>query len=226
MQVGLVMTAQNLHNGHNRPYPFGLKGDKLSKSNIRETEVTESEFPKLLIKFTHSLEAAIFAARWLLAPFYIGLVCSLFLILIKFSQEFVSFVTNIWGQGLDETEMSLLSLLDFALLANLVLIVVFAGYENFVSKIEAAENSVDRPEWMGKVDFSGLKLKLIGSLVAISVIELLKDFMKAETHVSDGLVWRIAIHLVFVISGLLFAVMDTIAARTDALIDSKMDHRS
>ena len=106
------------------------------------------------------------------------------------------------------------------------MIVVFAGYENFVSKIEAAENSVDRPEWMGKVNFSGLKLKLIGSLVAISVIELLKDFMRAEDHVSDGLIWRIAIHLVFVFSGLLFAVMDTISARTDALLEAKLDNRS
>ena len=198
----------------------------MPKTTNTEIETKISDDPKLFYKFTQTLESAIFAARWLLAPFYIGLVFSLFLILIKFSQEFVSFVRNIWGEGLDETEMSLLSLLDFALLANLVLIVVFAGYENFVSKIEAAENSVDRPEWMGKVDFSGLKLKLIGSLVAISVIELLKDFMKAENHVSDGLIWRIAIHLVFVISGLLFAVMDTIAARTDALLEAKMDHRS
>jgi uncharacterized protein (TIGR00645 family) len=77
-----------------------------------------------------------------------------------------------------------LGLLDLVLLGNLVLIVLFAGYENFVSKIEIAEKSVDRPSWMGTIDFSGLKLKLIGSLVALPVIELLKDFIELSNHES------------------------------------------
>ncbi len=173
---------------------------------------------KTIEAITQPMERAIFAARWILAPFYIGLILTLILLLIKFVQQFVDFVWIIWGADFKDTELALLSLLDLALLGNLVLIVVFAGYENFVSKIESAENSVDRPEWMGRVDFSGLKLKLIGSLVAISVIELLKDFMEADEGVNDGLIWRIAIHMVFVISGLLFAVMDAIAARTDRIV--------
>jgi uncharacterized protein (TIGR00645 family) len=92
--------------------------------------------------------------------------------------------------------------------------VLFAGYENFVSKIEVAEKSVDRPYWMGSVDFSGLKIKLIGSLVAISVIELLKDFIELsvdpQQKVGDGTIWRIIIHLTFVVSGVMFALMDAI----------------
>ena len=175
---------------------------------------------------TEPMEKAIFAARWILAPFYVGLILTLILLLIKFVQEFVKFVSIIWTADFKATELALLSLLDLALLGNLVLIIVFAGYENFVSKIESAEGSVDRPEWMGRVDFSGLKLKLIGSLVAISVIELLKDFMEAdEGEVNDGLIWRIAIHMVFVISGLLFAVMDTIAARTDRMVNETREGR-
>ena len=174
---------------------------------------------------TQPMEKAIFAARWILAPFYVGLILTLFLLLIKFIQEFVKYVSIIWSADFKATELALLSLLDLALLGNLVLIIVFAGYENFVSKIESAEGSVDRPEWMGRVDFSGLKLKLIGSLVAISVIELLKDFMEADEEVNDGLIWRIAIHMVFVISGLLFAVMDTIAARTDRMVNEAREGR-
>jgi uncharacterized protein (TIGR00645 family) len=111
--------------------------------------------------------------------------------------------------------LDLLALLDLVLLANLILIVLFAGYENFVSKIEIAEESVDRPYWMGTVDFSGLKVKLIGSLVAISVIELLKDFIelaaKEDQEVGQGLIWRVLIHITFVLSGVLFAVMDWIS---------------
>jgi uncharacterized protein (TIGR00645 family) len=193
------------------------KKDSLSVATSEKNIVTA---------ITEPMEKAIFAARWILAPFYVGLILTLILLLIKFVQEFVKFVSIIWTADFKATELALLSLLDLALLGNLVLIIVFAGYENFVSKIESAEGSVDRPEWMGRVDFSGLKLKLIGSLVAISVIELLKDFMEADDgEVNDGLIWRIAIHMVFVISGLLFAVMDTIAARTDRMVNETREGR-
>ena len=99
------------------------------------------------------------------------------------------------------------------------MIVIFAGYENFVSKINSAKEAEDRPHWMGKVDYSGLKIKLIGSLVAISVIELLKDFMQTGPYDDKRELWRILIHLTFVVSGVLFAVMDRIA---DAHEDHEM----
>ena len=158
-----------------------------------------------------AIEHTLFSTRWLLAPFYIGLALSLVLLLIKFVQEFWKFAQDIVDLDLHHTTLGILGLLDMTLLGNLILIVIFAGYENFVSKIETARHAVDRPHWMGRVDYSGLKIKLIGSLVAISVIELLKDFMEANTEVNDGLVWRIAIHVTFVISGVLFALMDWIA---------------
>jgi uncharacterized protein (TIGR00645 family) len=190
------------------------------------SQVVSTKKKNIVSAVTEPMEKAIFAARWILAPFYVGLILTLILLLIKFVQEFVKFVSIIWTADFKATELALLSMLDLALLGNLVLIIVFAGYENFVSKIESAEGSVDRPEWMGRVDFSGLKLKLIGSLVAISVIELLKDFMEADDgEVNDGLIWRIAIHMVFVISGLLFAVMDTIAARTDRMVNETREGR-
>ena len=101
-----------------------------------------------------------------------------------------------------------------ALIGNLVLMILFAGYENFVSKIGAAEGSEDKPSWMGKVDFSGLKLKLIGSIVAISGINLLEAFMSLKDHTDREIKWQILIHLVFVSSGVLLALMDYIASKT------------
>ena len=113
--------------------------------------------------------------------------------------------------------LDLLALLDLTLLANLILMVIFAGYENFVSRIDVATESKDRPHWMGTIDFSGLKIKLIGSLVAISVIELLKDFINlaGKEEVGEGTIWRILIHLTFVVSGVLFALMDWIADKRE-----------
>jgi len=133
-----------------------------------------------------------------------------------------------WLEEADDIVLGVLALLDLALLANLILIVIFAGYENFVSKIGAAEGSPDRPHWMGHVDFSGLKIKLIGSLVAISVIELLQDFMKAgETdwsHMWEAESWRVGLHLTFVLSGVLFAVMDWLADKRKIALDQHEHH--
>jgi uncharacterized protein (TIGR00645 family) len=167
------------------------------------------------MKIAHILEVAIFRARWLLAPMYVGLIAVLGLLAYKFVIELWHMFEHV-AQGHDENFIiDLLALLDLVLLGNLILIVLFAGYENFVSRIEAADNSVDRPTWMGSVDFSGLKIKLIGSLVAISVIELLGNFVELsldpESEVGEGLFWRIIIHLTFVVSGVLFAVMDWIS---------------
>lgn len=174
--------------------------------------VTKGEIVK---KFQHFLELFIFGARWLLAPLYIGLVGALALLVYRYGVEFVHLVEHIDAKDAHVFTLDLLGLLDLVLLANLILIVLFAGYENFVSKIEVAHNSVDRPHWMGTIDFSGLKIKLIGSLVALSVIELLKDFIDLSTNeqaeVGQGVIWRIVIHLTFVFSGVLFAVMDWIA---------------
>ena len=164
-------------------------------------------------KFTHFLEVFIFGARWLLAPLYVGLVGALALLVFRYGKEFVTLASNINESDNHVFTLDLLGLLDLVLLGNLILIVLFAGYENFVSKIDAAHESEDRPHWMGTIDFSGLKLKLIGSLVAISVIELLKDFigLGEGQKVDDALIWRVIIHLTFVVSGVLFSIMDWVA---------------
>ena len=159
------------------------------------------------------LEKVIFAGRWLLAPLYIGLLLALLPILYRFFHAFWHMMTHVQDASTGEITLQVLELLDTVLLGNLIIIVLFAGYKNFVSKITVAEGAKDRPHWMGHVDYSGLKIKLIGSLVAISVIELLKDFMKEGTFDANREGWRIGIHMTFVISGVLFALMDMMADR-------------
>jgi uncharacterized protein (TIGR00645 family) len=124
-------------------------------------------------KITHGIESTLFRSRYLLAPLYLGLVGALVLLAYRFVIEFYHLAIHIGEVNAQEFTLDLLALLDLTLLANLILMVIFAGYENFVSRIDVATDSEDRPYWMGTIDFSGLKIKLIGSLVAISVIELL-----------------------------------------------------
>jgi uncharacterized protein (TIGR00645 family) len=163
------------------------------------------------------VEKVLFGGRWLLAPLYVGLLLSLVPLIYRFFIEFIHLMEGVATLEMQEITLKILELLDVVLLGNLIIIVIFAGYENFVSKINVAADSVDRPHWMGRVDYSGLKIKLIGSLVAISVIELLKDFMMEGAYDDKTQMWRIIIHITFVISGVLFALMDFIADKREAV---------
>lgn len=162
-------------------------------------------------KIEHFLEVFIFASRWLLAPFYIGLVGAIAILLFKFVKEFIHLLPVVLtGEG-GQVMAGVLTLVDVALVANLLIIIIFAGYENFVSKINTG-NSEDRPDWMGHVSFSDLKLKVIGSIVAISGIELLKAFVSIDSYTNDQLAWKVGLHMTFVVSGVLFALMDRLTA--------------
>lgn len=154
-----------------------------------------------------ALEILIFGSRWLLAPFYLGLVLAIALLVVKFVREFAQVVPRVLFEEEGQAIIGILSLVDIALVANLLLIIVFAGYENFVSRIHT-DGHEDRPHWMGHVDFADLKIKLIGSIVAISAIELLKAFMRVGELGNTELAWRVGIHLTLVVSGVMFAVMD------------------
>jgi uncharacterized protein (TIGR00645 family) len=156
-----------------------------------------------------ALERFLFASRWLLAPFYVGLVIALAVLLGKAAQELVHFVLHAIESSESDIILGVLTLIDLSLTGSLIVIVIFSGYENFVSKIDVEEHK-DWPDWMGKIDFTGLKLKLLSSIVAISAIQLLKAFMNVRNTSDRDLSWLVGIHLVFVVSGLLLALSDRI----------------
>jgi uncharacterized protein (TIGR00645 family) len=165
------------------------------------------------------LERGLFAARWLMAPMYVGLVAALALLMAVFCREAYGYALEAMTLSVEDAILAILTLIDLTLAANLILIVIFSGYENFVSKLDIADNE-DRPSWMGTVDFSGLKMKLIASIVAISGIHLLKQFMAIGDTAARPLdevkfYWLVVIHLSFVVSGVLLALMDWLSSKTD-----------
>jgi uncharacterized protein (TIGR00645 family) len=174
-----------------------------------------SDKPSLEARF----ERGLFASRWLMAPMYLGLVVALGMMSVIFVRELIYYVPQVLVMTAEETILAALTLIDLTLAANLLLIVLFSGYENFVSKFDF-DTGADRPDWMGKVDFSGLKMKLIASIVAISGIHLLKKFMEIrdiDTAVAFGqseMFWLVVIHLTFVVSGVLMALMDWLQAKS------------
>ena len=158
------------------------------------------------------LEAFLFQSRWLLAPFYVGLVIGLFALLIHFIRQLVEFVIHVPAATESDVILGILALIDVVLVGNLVLIVIFSGYENFVSRFDV--DSHDRPEWMTKVDFGGLKMKLLSSIVAISAIQVLKAFMNVSSYDDKKLWWMAGIHLVFLCSMLVAAISDRISEKS------------
>ncbi|EIJ42736.1 TIGR00645 family protein [Beggiatoa alba B18LD] len=157
------------------------------------------------------IERVIFGSRWLLAPFYIGLVATLVVLLVKFLFKFVEMLFSIWSMEGTALVLPILGLVDLVLVSNLLILIIFSGYENFVSKIDEAKTHDDRPDWMGNVDYGSLKIKVIGSIVAISSIDLLKAFFAIEHYDKEDLMWLVIVHLTFVISGVLFAVMERLS---------------
>lgn len=166
------------------------------------------------------IERSLFASRWMMAPMYLGLAAALVILVWIFLVELWHFALSVPGITVNETVLGVLALIDLSLAANLLMIVIFSGYENFVSRMDL-EDHKDRPDWQGEVDFSALKLKLVASIVAISGIHLLKVFMDVNKYTPDQIQWMVIIHLVFVASGVLLAAMDWISSHAKTLKKSK-----
>jgi uncharacterized protein (TIGR00645 family) len=162
------------------------------------------------------LELWMFRARWLMAPFYVGLVIALGALLVVFVGELIHELGALPSMDAGKAIVMALSLIDLSLAGNLLLIVIFSGYENFVSKIDTGDDE-DRPDWMGTIDFGGLKMKLMASIVAISAVALLRAFLQIGQGVDvpdRTMAWLIGIHLTFVVSGVMLAVMDMLVSRS------------
>ena len=153
------------------------------------------------------VESTFYASRWLLAPIYFGLSLALILLGIKFFQEVIHFFPLILSSSEADLVLVSLSLIDLSLVGGLLVMIMFSGYENFVSQIDLEEGT-DKLNWLGKLDASSLKQKVAASIVAISSIHLLKKFMEAEGIENDKLMWFVIIHMTFVVSAIGMAYVD------------------
>ncbi len=163
------------------------------------------------------IERLLFSSRWILAPVYLGLSLALIALGITFFVEVFHVFGHVFTDVVAHTEdaeanlvLSLLAMVDLVLVGSLIVMVMFSGYENFVSKIDVDADS-EKLGWLGKLDANSLKLKVASSIVAISSIHLLRAFMDARETPNDKLMWYVIIHLTFVISALLMGVLDRIA---------------
>ena len=171
-----------------------------------------------------SIEKLLFDSRWILAPVYLGLSLGLIVLGVKFFQEVFHLFAHVFTVGEADLVLTLLALIDLVLVGSLIVMVMFSGYENFVSRIDIEDGEGDKLGWLGKLDAGTLKLKVAASIVAISSIHLLRVFMNAHETPNDKLLWYVIIHLTFVLSGIGFAVMDFIEEKAHAAAATHSDH--
>jgi uncharacterized protein (TIGR00645 family) len=153
------------------------------------------------------LENAMYASRWLLAPVYFGLSLALLALSVKFFQEIIHVLPNIFAIAEADLVLTLLSLIDMALVGGLLVMVMFSGYENFVSQLDISDDK-EKLSWLGKMDSTSLKSKVAASIVAISSIHLLRVFMDAKNVPDNKLMWYVIIHLTFVLSAFVMGYLD------------------
>lgn len=161
------------------------------------------------------IERLIVVSRWALVPFYLGLILALFTLFAAFLMELHGAVVNAFTHNEREAIVKALSMVDLTLMAGLVVIVIFSGYENNVSRLDpGGERSW--PGWISRVDFGGLKKKLFASMAAISAVTMLKALMNLEITVSERqLLWLVVMNLVFLLGYLLMAIADWFTAKTE-----------
>ena len=161
-------------------------------------------------KIEQTMERLMYAIRWILAPVYLGLSLALLALFIKFFQEIYHFLPHILEIDESTLILNLLTLIDLTLVGSLIVIVMFSGYENFVSQMDIADDA-EKLDWLGSHDYGSLKIKVAASIVAISSIHLLKIFMNVQETDNDKLMWYVLIHLTLVISALFMGYLDKIS---------------
>lgn len=152
-------------------------------------------------------EKLMYATRWLLAPIYFGLSLAIVLLAIKFFVELAHAIPMIFTMPEVDLILLILSLVDMALVGGLLVMVMFSGYENFVSAMDLDEND-EKLNWLGKMDANSLKNKVAASIVAISSIHLLKVFMNADNVDNDKIMWYVIVHITFVASAFAMGILD------------------
>lgn len=156
-----------------------------------------------------NFERLMYASRWIMAPIYLGLSLVLLILAIKFFQEVIHIFPVIFAMKEVDLILVALTLIDLALVGGLIVMVMFSGYENFVSKLDIDEKD-EKLNWLGQLDSNSLKSKVAASIVAISSIHLLKVFMGLNGIDNEKIMWHVIIHLTFVISAFMMGYLDKI----------------
>lgn len=166
------------------------------------------------LEMERMFERTFYAARWFLAPVFLGLSLALIALAIKFFQEIFHVLPHVLSLSEGDLILSLLSLIDMGLVGGLIVMVMYSSYENFVSRMDLDDGKDEKLGWLGKMDAGSLKNKVAASIVAISSIHLLRIFMDIQSIANDKLLWYVVLHLTFVLSAFVMCCIDIITKKS------------
>lgn len=158
------------------------------------------------------IERTLIAARWLLAPLYLGLALVLVLFVVQFFQELWHAARGVIQADRPQLIIEALGMVDLALVASLIVMVMLSSYENYLSRLELASVS-SQLGWLAKLDAGSVKVKVAVAIVVISAIDLLQAFLEIEEIANDKLLWRVVVVLTFVTSALALAWLDRLTEK-------------
>jgi uncharacterized protein (TIGR00645 family) len=158
------------------------------------------------------IEALLFGGRLLLVPIYLAMLVLLATLIVYFLSELAHALPALPGMSEKDLILLTVSLIDLSLTANLVVLVTLSGYENFVRRVTFIESDM-RPEWLVRINFSGLKLRLIATITVIAAVHLLGSFLEVSSQNDRDLLWQVVVVLVFALLGLLLALTDRLSGQ-------------
>lgn len=161
---------------------------------------------------SRGIEAVLFSGRMLLVPIYLAMLALLAMLVVYFVSELIHAVPSLPGMTEKDLIILTISLIDLSLTANLVMLVILSGYENFVRRVTFRENDM-RPEWLVRINFSGLKLRLLATITVIAAVHLLGSFLEISNQNDRDLLWQVVIVLVFAVLGLVLACTDRLSGQ-------------
>jgi len=164
--------------------------------------------PRALRQLELLVERVILASRWLLVVFYVGLAAALAIYAVSFGLKFLKIAVGVLTLDEEEMILAMLSLIDAALVASLIVMVMISSYENFVSRFEEQTQDLN---WLGKMDSGSLKIKVASAIVAISSIHLLQVFMNVHQYENGKIMWMTFMHLTFIASAVFLGLLDRIS---------------
>lgn len=155
------------------------------------------------------VERIILASRWILVVFYMGLAAALAVYAFSFLLKFLAITEKLFASSDTDMILAMLALIDAALVASLIVMVMISSYENFVGRFDESK-ATQQLSWLGKLDSGSLKIKVASSIVAISSIHLLQVFLNVHEYTHVQLMWLTLMHLAFVVSAVMLGYLEKI----------------
>ena len=150
------------------------------------------------------------AFRWVMLVFCFGLAVALCGFALVFALKIFKFLMALPGMDEVDAVLKILGLIDFALVAGLIVMVMLSTYSSFVEN----QDDVQSQSWLSAISFGTLKLKLASTIAAIGGINLLETLFETGDLNTNNTLLNLGIELVLLVIVVVFALVDRMSHKS------------